>query len=157
MSPPVSVQLRPVHLDDLPTFYLQQLDVEANRVAVANPRGPESFAAHWAKVFPDPEVTVRAVVCDGVLAGQIACFVADGARSVGYWIGRDHWGKGVATQALALLLAEVAVRPIHARVATTNLGSIRVLERSGFRVVGHEMAEATERFPACEEALLVLG
>ena len=45
---------------------------------------------------------------------------------------RPWWGRGVATRALALLVDEVSVRP-HAYVAAHNVGSIRVLEKCGFR------------------------
>jgi acyl-CoA synthetase (AMP-forming)/AMP-acid ligase II len=44
-----------------------------------------------------------------------------------------------ATRALAELLAEVPGRPIHARVADHNLGSIRVLAKCGFSIVGEEL------------------
>ena len=47
-------------------------------------------------------------------------FDRDGKRLVGYWIGREFWGKGLATKALAELLAEVTARPLHAYVATTQ-------------------------------------
>jgi RimJ/RimL family protein N-acetyltransferase len=81
----------------------------------------------------------------------------DGQDAVGYWIAREHWGRGIATRALGLLLEEVAIRPLHARAARTNAASIRVLERCGFRVTGYEHSPETERYPACEEAVLLLG
>jgi RimJ/RimL family protein N-acetyltransferase len=50
---------------------------------------------------------------------------------VGYWIGREYWGKGVATEALSQFLAHAEVRrPLHAAVAKHNVGSIRVLEKA---------------------------
>ncbi len=64
-----------------------------------------------------------------------------GDTLVGYWIGREHWGKGIATRALTLLLTEVDTRPLHAHVAQHNAGSIRVLEKCGFRVVGEQTIE----------------
>ena len=71
-------------------------------------------------------------VADGAVAGNIGCWTQDGLRLVGYWIGRDFWGRGVATTALAELAAEIPERPLHAWVAATNVGSIRVLEKCGF-------------------------
>ena len=47
-----------------------------------------------------------------------------GDTLVGYWIGREYWGKGVASRALALFLMEVDERPLHAYVATHNAGSL---------------------------------
>jgi len=57
-------------------------------------------------------------------------------REVGYWIGREHWGRGVATAALAAFVAEVTERPLFAHVVNSNAGSIRVLEKCGFRRTG---------------------
>ncbi len=151
------VTLRPVVGEDLPAFYEQQLDPEANAMAVANPRTAEAFREHWDRTLVDPAVTIRAVLADGELVGQIACFPMDGVDAVGYSIAREHWGRGIATRALALLIVEVSARPLHARVARANVGSIRVLERCGFVAVGGGMSEATERFPACEEVFLELG
>ena len=53
---------------------------------------------------------------------------------VGYWIGKEHWGQGVATRALAAFLQFVTERPLRAHVAAHNVGSIRVLEKCGFSV-----------------------
>ena len=52
---------------------------------------------------------------------------------VTYWLGRSFWGRGIASAALALFLAELPVRPLFGRAAATNVASLRVLERSGFR------------------------
>src|SRR5690606_23382047 len=57
-------------------------------------------------------------------------------RLVGYWIGRAYWGRGVATAALTELVAtHERTRPLHAYVARDNAGSVRVLEKCGFRRV----------------------
>jgi RimJ/RimL family protein N-acetyltransferase len=62
----------------------------------------------------------------------VGCWEQDGRRLVGYWLGREFWGRGLATEALAELTAEIPDRPLHAWVATSNVGSIRVLEKCGF-------------------------
>lgn len=154
--PSPTIRLRPITPADLPLIYQQQLDPESNRIAVSNPRTPEAFAAHWAKVLDNPTLTTRAILADEVFVGTIGCFKLDGLDAVGYWLDRAHWGKGIATRALALLLAEVPTRPLHARAAATNIASIRVLQRNGFVITGHHLAPATDRFPACKEALLTL-
>ncbi len=76
--------------------------------------------------------------------------------SIGYWIARDFWGKGIATHALALLLREVSLRPLYAHVATTNEASLRVLQKSGFVIERVQLSPADDRYPECEEAVLVL-
>lgn len=59
---------------------------------------------------------------------------------LGYRIGESHAGKGVATQAVRLLLNEAFDRlglwRIEAQVREENLGSIRVLEKNGFSIYG---------------------
>jgi RimJ/RimL family protein N-acetyltransferase len=62
-------------------------------------------------------------------------------REIGYWIDRAAWGKGLATAALAALLAEVHERPLTAHVAEHNVGSMRVLERNGFVEISREQEE----------------
>jgi RimJ/RimL family protein N-acetyltransferase len=151
-----TIRLRPVVNDDLPTLYQNQLDPDAVRMAVVNPRDANSFDAHWARILEDKTVTARAILADEVLVGCISSFVADGQCSVGYWIAKEHWGRGIATRALALLLQQVTTRPLYARVASQNTGSIRVLTRNGFTIKSYRMAPDDDRYPACEEALLEL-
>jgi len=153
----LDVQLRDVELGDLPILFRQQSDPEANRMAVANARDEGAFNGHWMKILDDPTVVAKAIIVDGHVVGDINSFKSDGQDSVGYWIAREWWGRGIATRALALFLEEVTARPLHARVARSNVASLRVLERCGFVVTGYRWAPACDRFPACEEALLVLA
>ncbi len=152
-----SVHLRSVEAADLPTLFRHQLDPESCRMAAVIARGAEAFDAQWEKILADPTVVARAIIADGVLVGSISCFKMDGEACVGYWVAREHWGRGIAGRALALLLAEVTTRPLHARVARTNVASIRVLERCGFRLTGHQHSPGDDRFLECEEALFTLG
>ena len=130
-------------------------------MAVVNPRGEAAFYEWWGRVSADPGVVTRAIVADGVLAGSISCFRVEGLDWVGYWIGREFWGRGIASRALALFVEDGAVvaalagRPLNARAARTNVGSLKVLERCGFVVTEYRWEPASERFPACEEAVLV--
>lgn len=127
-------------------------------MALVRPRDRETFDAHWARVLSNPACVARVIVDDDDrVLGGISSFVEEGTRYVGYWIGKEHWGRGVASAAVAMLLDEVRERPIHARVARTNVASIRALERNGFVVTAYEHAPETERFLACEEAVLVLA
>jgi RimJ/RimL family protein N-acetyltransferase len=150
------VQLRDVEPDDLPMLFQHQLDPEANRMAVANARDEGAFNAHWAQILGDPTVVKKAILVDGCVVGDINCFKLDGLDAVGYWIAREYWGRGIATRALRLLLEEIATRPLHARVARSNIASLRVLEHCGFIVTGYQLMPASDRFPECEEAVLAL-
>src|SRR4029453_4314672 len=101
-------------------------------MAASPPRERDAFMAHWAKTLANDSALTWTVVSDGAVAGNIGCWEDDGRRLVGYWIGREFWGRGLATQALAELLDVVDARPLHAYVASSNIGSIRVLEKCGF-------------------------
>jgi len=136
------VRLRDVEPDDLPIFYEHQLDADATRMAAFPARDRAAFDAHWAtNILGNPEALMQTILADGQVAGNIGCWRQDGLRLVGYWIGKDHWGKGVATRALAALLHRVTERPLHAHVAEHNVGSIRVLEKCGFRLESEESVE----------------
>jgi RimJ/RimL family protein N-acetyltransferase len=150
------LRLRNVEQYDLPRMYQMQLDPESNRLAVTIPRSAEMFDSHWSDALRDPSITAKAILLGGVLAGYISCFRRDGRANVGYWISREHWGKEIATQALRLLLLEVATRPLHAHVATTNGASLQVLQKCGFVVERVQVSPPSDRFPECEEAVLVL-
>jgi len=104
-------------------------------------RSRPDFDAHWARVLADPSTINRAVLVDGVVAGNAACFGPPDQREVSYWIGRKFWGLGVATAALRSLLAELSERPLHATVAEHNVASLRVLEKCGFERRGAQLAE----------------
>jgi RimJ/RimL family protein N-acetyltransferase len=148
--------LRDVVDADLPVFFEHQRDPEANRMAAFPARNEEAFTAHWRKILADEKVTTKTIVFEGEIAGNILAFERDGKREVGYWIGRDFWGKGLATKALAELLELEAERPLYARVATANPASVRVLEKCGFTLLGTE-TEFDERLgEEIEEALMEL-
>jgi RimJ/RimL family protein N-acetyltransferase len=150
------IHLRPVQPGDLPRMCEMQLDPESNRMAGTIPRSVETFHSHWAKVLVDPAVTARVILVGDVLVGTISCFVRDGQEHCGYWIDRAHWGRGVATEALRLLLQEVPRRPLIATVVTSNGASLRVLQKCGFVLEQVRHAPGDERHLEGEEAVLVL-
>ena len=80
----------------------------------------------------------------------------EGNRGVTYWLGREHWGKGVATRALAAFLEIETARPLHAAVAADNAGSIRVLEKCGFTRAGGDRGFATARGEEIDEVFFLL-
>jgi RimJ/RimL family protein N-acetyltransferase len=136
--------LRDVAPGDLDAFFEHQREPEANEMAVFPARDRDAFDAHWRKVLADDSVTTKTIVHEGEVVGNIGCWESDGRRYVGYWIGREFWGKGLATRALGEFVQEVAERPLHAWVATTNVGSIRVLEKCGFVRVGSRTSDVEE-------------
>lgn len=156
MSITHDVRLRPVETADLQFLFEFQLDPLSNELAATNPRSASDFDSYWTALLRDSSIVVRSILVRDVIAGCISCFNVDAKPMIGYWIARSHWGRGVATQALQMFLAEIQKRPLHARVATTNLPSLRVLQKCGFIVVEYQHSPATERYRECEEALLTL-
>lgn len=149
--------LRDVREDDLEVFFQQQREPEGVAMALFPAREREAFDAHWRRILATDSLVARTIEADGEVAGNVGSWEQDGRQLVGYWLGREFWGRGLATAALAEFVQELEVRPLHAWVASSNLGSIRVLEKCGFVQVGSR-AEHDERFgEVVEELLFELG
>lgn len=136
--------LRDVAESDLDAFYEHQREPEANEMAIFPARDRQSFDAHWRRILADDSLTKKTIVHEGEVAGNVLSWRQEGRRLVGYWIGREFWGKGLATRAVRELTDELTERPLHAWVATSNIGSIRVLEKCGFVRVGSRTADVEE-------------
>ncbi len=132
------VLLRDVIQSDLPILYEQQLDPEATAMAAFPSRDHTAFMAHWQKIMAYENNLIKTILCDGQVAGYILSWEMEGEREVGYWLGKEYWGKGIATQALAEYINVVQIRPLMAHVARHNIGSRRVLEKCGFVVIGED-------------------
>ncbi|MDQ0747553.1 RimJ/RimL family protein N-acetyltransferase [Streptomyces africanus] len=154
----MNVELREVHDSDLPVFFRQMNDPEALHMAAFVPKDPadrDAFDAHWAKIRSSSDV-VRTVLADGDVVGSAAVYGVAGEREVTYWVDRAYWGQGIATAALRALLTEVPERPLYARAASDNAGSLRVLEKCGFRAVATASGYASARGAEIEETVLIL-
>jgi RimJ/RimL family protein N-acetyltransferase len=117
----------------------------------------DAFERRWSRLRADETVLTRVIVVDDDdVAGTIGSWGDSGEREVTYWIGRSYWGKGIATDALNAFLAVDRSRPLHARVASDNVASRRVLEKCGFGVVATERNVAEARSAEIEELVLRL-
>ena len=153
------IALRPVEDADLDALFDQMRDPEAVRMAAFIAEDPDdrpAFDAHMARVRSSPGTILRAVTCDGMLVGSISSFALGDQTEVTYWICRPAWGRGIATQALELLLRLVPARPLHARAASDNIASLRVLQKAGFDIIGTENSYAPGRRREIEETILML-
>jgi RimJ/RimL family protein N-acetyltransferase len=117
---------------DLPILFEQQLDPQATSMASFPSRDRGPFMQHWEKIMNDKGVTIRVILFKGRIAGHLVCWKQGYEQEVGYWLGREFWGKGIASAALAEFLKVVKIRPLHAHVIQHNIGSKRVLEKCGF-------------------------
>jgi len=113
-------------------------------MAVFPAREREAFDAHWRRVLANDSNVVRVIESNGEVAGNIGSWEQGGLRFVGYWLGREFWGRGLATAALAEFVQELDARPLYAWVAKSNVGSIRVLEKCGFVQVDSRTTDIEE-------------
>jgi RimJ/RimL family protein N-acetyltransferase len=156
-----SITIREVESSDLETFYEHQLDPEAIRMAAfvcEDPKDKVAFHAHWDKILNSSQITKRTIMAEGQVAGHISCYPhgKNMEVTVTYWLGREFSGRGLATQALNRMLNLVVDRPILARAATDNIGSIRVLQKCGFKIIGKNKDFANGRGEETEEYILRL-
>lgn len=152
--------LREVVEDDLPVFFTQQLEAEANWLAAFTAKDPTdraAFTAHWRRIMADPAIVIRTAVQAEQVVGYVLSYEEDGRPEVSYWLGKAYWGHGYATSALDAFLAQVnQKRLIYARVAKDNLPSRRVLEKCGFVVIEESYGFANARGEEIPELLLAL-
>lgn len=156
-TPSPNIRLRPTCLADIPTLFQLQLDQASNDLAGTKPRDLAVFTARWHDNLRNPVITPRVIVEGGAIVGSIDVFKQEGDDAIGYWIAREHWGKGIATRAIALMLLEVPTRPLFARVAAHNTASRRALERNGFAITTRYNTPAGDRYTACERLILMLS
>src|SRR5256712_6300246 len=147
--------------NDLPNFFEHQRDAAANYMAAFTARDPndkEAFTAHWKRILHDDAVTVKTIVFDVHVVGSVAKFVDKefGKPEITYWIGKEYWGLGLATKALAKFLGYIQMRPIYGRAAMDNVASIRVMEKCGFTICRYSKGFANARGKESEEVILEL-
>lgn len=151
--------LRQVRDEDLAVLFDQWADPVAARMAAfiaPDHMDRAAFERRWARLRADETILNRVIVADGEIAGTIGSWGGPGEREITYWVGRSHWGKGIATWAVGAFLAVDPSRPLHARVAADNVASRRVLAKCGFRVVATDRGFAGARSAEIEELVLRL-
>ncbi len=126
---------------------------------VKNPDDHEAFRVHWRRLLEDPDIMVLAIAQeDGKTVGHVMSYAMEGSLEVTYWLGREYWGRGLATRALSEFLRQhQPARPIYARAAADNTASIRVLTKCGFVLSGRNRDYANARGAEIEECVFCLG
>lgn len=153
---PNTITLRDVVQDDLPVFFEHQLDPIAAKMAAFPSRDREAFMAHWAKIMANAGVVLKTILFNGRVAGNVVSFEMDREREVGYWVGREFWGKGIASESLKQFLGQEMRRPLFARVVKHNVASQKVLEKCGFEVIGSDKWSPNSDGEEVEELILTL-
>jgi RimJ/RimL family protein N-acetyltransferase len=92
-----------------------------------------TVARHGAEAGTDLTLVIEA---DRQPIGCMGLADIAGTAEFGYWLGRDRWGMGFATEAgrcfLAYAFAELPVDTVHSGVFADNAASLRVQEKLGF-------------------------
>lgn len=137
----MDLQLRDTVETDGDVLFAQQDDPVANEMAVFPARDRGAFDDHLRAVLSNPECLAFTILVDEAIVGSIGSWFDDDHREVGYWIGREYWGKGIATGALRAFLDIERTRPLVAFVAVGNIASRRVAERCGFAFTREKESE----------------
>ena len=122
--------LRNVVADDLPIFFEQQLDPDANYMAAFTPKDPanrEAFTAHWHRILADPTIIIKTIVCEGQVVGHVLSYEESGKPEVSFWI-----GTGVRTSPRGRLqpfwrteIRRVPFMPVWPKTISVHFGSWR--------------------------------
>lgn len=158
-APAGDVLLREIQEDDLDIFFEQQKDPQANYMAAFTQEDAadrDAFEAHWNKIMHDDTIKIKTILYKGETAGSVLSYVQSGETEVSYWLGKAYWGKGIASAALKAFLEIQKTRPLYARAARDNTGSIRVLEKNGFVPAGIAVGYANARGMEIEEVIMRL-
>lgn len=159
MVEPHVVTLRATRAGDLDELFRLRQDDTAIRMAAFTAddmADRAAFDTRWARLLADPSVRLVTVRADGEIVGDAARWTdPDDGPMVAYWIDRAHWGRGIATRALRLFL-DTEPRPMRARAAVDNAGSVAVLRKLGFAVVGQERGFANARGMETDEVVFEL-
>lgn len=153
------IELRPLIDSDADAIFRMMQEPESVRMAAFTPEDPTDrarFDAQLTRIRTDPTITHRVITYDGQVAGTVGTFMMEGDLEVAYWVDRPLWGRGIASEALGLMLKIVTERPVHARVASDNTGSLRILRKAGFQPQGTEISYAAARGTEIEETILRL-
>lgn len=110
-------------------------------------------ARSWLEVVTDrlPETNFAITVKDEAVGGIGFTLQSDVARrsaEIGYWLGEEVWGRGIATEALIAVtehaLNEFDICRLYAHVFEWNVPSARVLEKAGYSFEGRLKKSVTK-------------
>src|SRR4051794_6405635 len=107
----MTVSLREVRKEDLPIFFEHQRDAEAIHMAAVPSRDRDAFMAHWVRIMSSETGILNTILADDTVVGNVVYWEAAGEANIGYWLGKTHWGKGIASAAVAQFLTKLDARP----------------------------------------------
>lgn len=150
------ITLRPTTEGDLSHLFEIQLDKNAIQMAAFTPKDPTDKIAYyekWKRLLTDLTINIRTIVVNDLIVGSIAKYVMEGEAEITYWIDKEYWGQGIASNALINFLEIERKRPIFGRVAFDNSRSQKVLEKCGFMRIEISKGYANARGKEIEEII----
>ena len=145
---------RPHEAADLEAFCAMETDAEVRRYVGGNPRTRDAAEERfWGRAMHPVEdrlaMWATVLKSEDRYVGRCGLYphLSDGARVageavLGFYIAREFWGRGLATEAARAFVdfgfEELKLTRIVTSVQVENAASIRVLEKLGFAIAGHE-------------------
>lgn len=140
------VSLRYMIEQDIPVIQTILADQQVTEMTDIPHPFPKDGAKRWVEfvnqAYLKGDCYPFAILYNGEFAGTIVINTINRGLSsaeIDYWLSRDYWRKGIATQAVALATQfahkELGLKMLECLVLTRNEGSIKVLERNGFNKV----------------------
>jgi len=143
--------LRPLLARDINDLVAEVNDFEVSRMLarVPYPYSRADARAFLAAAGKDPNDFPLMITAGGKVIGGIGLSQIEAGCEFGYWLGRDHWGKGLASEAgrafLAYAFDRYAVDSMQSGVFADNPASLRVQEKLGFQPTGRRFVECLAR------------
>ena len=132
------VTIRETLESDWPILFENQRDPASSAMAGVPARDWDAYVALKQKIRTDEANLTWTILYDGQIVGDVVSFPHEGRREVGYRIGQQYWGKGIATRALALFLDVEQRRPLYGWVLAQNIGSQPRAGEMRLHVIGEE-------------------
>ena len=163
------LSLRAPTWQDIPNMHAIGIDPIACQLAGVKPRTREVFEARMREVFADPNIFIRVIelspspTAAAQFVGSISVFQAPAEGettprdNIGYWLAREYWGKGLASEAVRIFLTLEPRRPLFATAAKSNTASCRILAKQGFQLLRTFQGTETDRYLAREVTEWKLG
>ncbi|MCB1024647.1 MAG: GNAT family N-acetyltransferase, partial [Acidobacteria bacterium] len=99
----MKIELRDTNEDDLEVLFDFQMDEDARYLAAFMSKDSTDKAAYikkFTRLLSEKTVNNKTIFIDNEIAGSVAKFEIEGEAGITYWIGKEFWGKGIASEAL---------------------------------------------------------
>jgi len=160
------VSIRPLRFSDAPYLYENVKDKEIVTWTVSIPHpypkdGALKFVRKVRYNIEKKKAYAFGIVLKetGTVIGVVELMALDWRdknAEIGYWLGRKYWAEGLMTEAVRLILefgfGNLKLHRIYAKLFKENTGSVRVLEKCGFKLEGR-MREERYRYGKWHDAL----